>query len=146
MSQFKEQYARLGMDVPETTDLVEKAEMIYKASCAKLGIDPMMQPIVSGIRAKYQARQIADYKLMIIRDAITDEREADWDDRSEKKYEGWFYLNKPGFRFGGTYCDSSLTCTASGSRLCAFSDNDQQFFMKEAIALWADQMGAKLPE
>lgn len=144
MSNFKEQYARLGMKVPKTKNLVEKAELIYVASCAKLGVDPLALPDVSRIREKYQAKTIADYKLMIVRDAITDEREADWNS-SEYKYGGWFWMNKPGFRFCVSYCDVTYAGTTGGSRLCTFSEDDQEFFMQECVALWADSMGGKLP-
>lgn len=134
------------MSVPETTNAVEKADLIYIASCKKLGIDPQALPDVTLIRDKYRPRQTADYKLMIIRDALTDEREADWNDRNEYKYDGWFYLNKPGFRFDGSHCDITYSNSTGGSRLCTFSEEDQEFFMKEPIALWADSMGGKLPE
>jgi hypothetical protein len=144
MTNFKEQYARLGMKIPKTKNLAEKAELIYVASCAKLGIDPLALPNVSHIREKYQAKTIADYKLMIVRDAITEEREADWDS-NEYKYGGWFWMNKPGFRFYGSGCGISGTLATGGSRLCTFSEEDQEFFMQECVAFWADSFGGKLP-
>lgn len=146
MSNFKAQYARLGIDLPETTNAVEKAELIYVASCKKLGVDPLALPDVNLIREKYRPRQIGDYKLMIIRDALTEEKEANWNDRSEYKYDGWFYLNNPGFRFYVTYYSYTGAYAGAGSRLCTFSEEDQEFFMKEPVAFWADTMGGKLPE
>jgi hypothetical protein len=145
MTNFKEQYARLGMKVPKTKNLIEKAEMIFVASCSKLGVDPLALPDVSRIREKYHAKTVADYKLMIVRDALTEQREADWDS-DERKYGGWFWMDKPGFRFLASCCGYSGTCATGGSRLCTFSDDDQQFFMKECVALWADSLGGKLPE
>lgn len=145
MTNFKEQYARLGMKIPKTKNLIEKAELIYVASCVKLGIDPLALPDVSRTREKYQAKTISDYKLMIIRDAITEDREADWNDEDERKYGGWFWMDKPGFRFGVSYCDVTYSRTTCGSRLCTFSDDDQEFFMMECIAFWADSLGSKLP-
>lgn len=145
MSKFAAQYKRLGMEVPETTNPTEKAEAIYITSCAKLGVDPADLPDVSRIREKYRLRTIADYKLCIVRDAITDSQEADWEDGDEDKYGGWFWMDSPGFRLGAVYCDGTFACTGLGSRLCTFSRPDQEFFMQECIALWADQMGGKLP-
>lgn len=146
MTNFKAQYARLGMKVPKTTNAVEKAELIFVACCKKIGVDPLALPDVSLIREKYRPRQIGDYKLMIIRDALTEEKEANWNDRNEYKYDGWFYLNAPGFRFFVTFYSRAAALTGSGSRLCTFSEEDQEFFMKEPIALWADSLGGKLPE
>lgn len=132
------------MSVPETTDPIVKAKAIYVAACAKLRLDPANLPDVSRIRAKYVAHQIADYKLMVIRDAITQEREANWDGR-EYKYGSWFLMNSPGFRFHAVLCAFALTGVTGGSRLCTFSEEDQEFFSEECIALWADFMGGKLP-
>lgn len=145
MTNFKEQYARLGMKIPKTKSPVEKAALIYVASCAKLEIDPLALPDVSRIREKYHAKTVADYKLMIVRDALTEEREANWDDDDEYKYGGWFWMDAPGFRFIDSFFDLSHSYTSGGSRLCTFSEEDQDFFMKECIALWADSMGGKLP-
>lgn len=144
MSPFTEQYQRLGMSIPETTDPIAKAEAIYVAACAKLRLDPNDLPDLSRVRAKYVAHQIADYKLMVIRDAVTQEREANWNG-NEYKYGSWFLMNNPGFRFGGVGCDFAYTTVSGRSRLCTFDEDDQEFFSKECIALWADFYGSKLP-
>lgn len=144
MSQFTEQYQRLGMSIPETTDLIAKAEAIYVAACAKLGLAPADLPDVSKVREKYRVSQIALHKLQVVRDAITEDKEANWDNR-EYKYGSWFYMNSPGFRFGGVGFDVTFTDVTGGSRLCTFSEEDQEFFSEECIALWADFYGSKLP-
>lgn len=134
------------MKAPKTTDPAEKAELIYVASCLKLGIDPLLSlPNTSAMREKYRARTVADYKLMIVRDAITEEKEADWNNEDEYKYGGWFWMDEPGFRLFGVYYDGTYAYTGLGSRLCTFSREDQRFFMVECIALWADQMGGQIP-
>lgn len=132
------------MPVPETTDLTIKAQAIYVAACTKLGLDPTDLPDISKVREKYRASQVALHKLQVVRDAITDDREANWDNR-EYKYGSWFYMNKPGFLFLGVDYDFSGTGVSGGSRLCTFSEDDQEFFSEECIALWADFMGGKLP-
>lgn len=144
-NQFAEQYQRLRMIVPDTTNPGIKAQAIYIAACVMLGIDPSDQPDNSKIREKYRASNTAHYKLCIIRDAITGEKEANWDDEDEDKFGGWFWMDSPGFRFCVTLCDFAYSYSAGGSRLCTFSDEDQEFFMKECVALWADFMGGKLP-
>lgn len=146
MTNFKEQYARLRMGIPQKkVSLIQKATLIFVASCVKLGIDPQALPDVSMIKEKYRAKTVADYKLMVIRDALTEEREADWNS-DERKYGGWFWMDKPGFRFYGSRYVFALSFASGGSRLCTFSDDDQQFFMTECVALWADSLGGKLPE
>jgi hypothetical protein len=144
MSKFADQYKRLGIDIPETMDPIAKADAIYLASCIKLGIDPADQPDISRIREKYRPRAIADYKLCIVRDAITDQQEADWDDEEEGKYGGWFWMDSSGFRLFVVRYAYPVTLAGLGSRLCTFSRQDQEFFMQECVALWAAQMGGKL--
>lgn len=141
---FEKQYDALGLKAPEgTMDARNKAEVIFHAACKKLGIDPSLAPPVFELLDKYQAPIASLYRLMIIRDAITDNREANWDDRSEYKYEGWFLLNAPGFRFRVAYY--LYSSSGVGSRLCTFSEADAEFFMTECIAFWADFLGGKLP-
>lgn len=145
MPKFIDQYKRLGMTIPAITNPAIKAQAIFVASCEKLGIDPADQPDVSRLREKYRPCTIAEYKLCVIRDAITDEKEADWNNRKEYKYGGWFWLNDPGFRLSSVRYVIDGSLTVGGPRLCTFSEGDQEFFMEECIALWADLTGGKLP-
>lgn len=145
-NRFEKQYDALGLKASKgSMTPLDKAEVIFHAACKKLGIDPALLPAVFELLDKYQGPLSGLYKLMVIRDAITDKREADWNDRSEYKYGGWFLLNDPGFRFYDTYCDFTYAFSFGGPRLCTFSDDDQEFFMVECIAIWADFYGSKLP-
>jgi hypothetical protein len=143
-TKFMAQYKRLGIKVPKTKDPVEKAEIIYDAACKKLCLDPADLPDVSRVREKYRASQLAFHKMEVVRDAITDDREADWNDRGEYKYGGWFWMDSPGFRFHGSYYSFAVSYPTGGSRLCTFSEEDQDFFMIECVSLWADFYGGKL--
>lgn len=140
--QFSQQYAQLGIKGKVPADLTKKAEKIYQAACKKLGINPENLPGLSKVRGKYKATLLATHKLMIIRDALTEGKEADWDN-DEEKWEPWFWFNAPGFRFD--YADCGYTYSSVGSRLCFFSQEDAQFSGQECIALWADLYGDKLP-
>ena len=146
MNDFKAQYANLGINDALPTDPVQKFEVIYRAACTKLGLHPQDMPDVSRVREKYRASQLAFHKLEVVRDAIVSDREANYDDRNEEKWGGWFYMNKPGFRFYASRYTYSRARSTGGSRLCTFSDDDQEFFMKECIAGWADFLGGVLPE
>lgn len=144
---FDKQYNTLGMKAPpDDMDPREKGELILRASCLKLGIDPALRPQVHELMDKYHAPIIGLYSLMIIRDAMTDDREANWNSRREDKWGGYFLMNDPGFRFDVTLYDYTHSRTSGGSRLCTFSEEDQEFFMKECIAFWADFMGGQLPQ
>jgi hypothetical protein len=143
---FAKQYQRLGL--PESTaELLpqQKAEMIYGAACLVLKIEPNHMPDVSMVREKYRPSQLALHKLQVVRDAITGDQEADWNDMDEYKYGGWFWMDDPCFRFCAVNCTRTDARAGLGSRLCTFSDSDQEFFMKECVALWADFHGGKLP-
>jgi hypothetical protein len=146
MNDFKVQYANLGINDAPPTDPVQKFEVIYRAACTKLGLNPEDMPDVSRVREKYRASQLAFHKLEVVRDAIVSDREANYDDRNEEKWGGWFYLNKPGFRFDGACCGISYSCSVGGPRLCTFSNDEQEFFMKECVAGWADFYGGVLPD
>ena len=143
---FDRQYSALGLQAPANEmDPREKAEIIFYAACKKKGIDPALRPAVHELEGKYQAPLTGLYELMVIRDAITENREADWNDAGEEKWGGWFLMNKPGFRFGVSLCVIVYSFTAGGSRLCTFDEEDQEFFMNECVAFWADFYGGKLP-
>lgn len=145
--QFEAQYARLGISLSEIpVDPVLKGELIYRAACTKLDITPDDAPEVYRVRQKYRNSILAYNKLMVIRDGITGDREADYDNYDEEKWGGWFWMNKPGFRFGDSGYSDSGSRAGGGSRLCTFSRQDEEFFMKECIAIWADFMGGTLPE
>lgn len=142
---FKAQYARLGINEEVPTDPIQKAEVIYRAACGKLGLNPEDMPDVSRVREKYRASQLAFHKLEVVRDAITADRKADYNNYDESKWGGWFWLNNPGFRFIAAYCVITRTSPYGGPRLCTFSEQDQDFFMKECVAIWADFYGGVLP-
>lgn len=114
MNDFKVQYANLGINDAPPTDPVQKFEGIYRASCTKLGLNPEDMPDVSKVREKYRASQLAFHKLEVVRDAIVSDREANYDDRNEEKWGGWFWLNKPGFRFADAGCAFARTGSGGG--------------------------------
>jgi hypothetical protein len=111
----------------------------YEGACQKLGI-PDGIPDVSTFPIKHQASLIAVAKLIIISEALNDGWEPDWNDDEEYKYYPWFYMDKPGFRFGASDCVWSLSGTAGGSRLCfrtrAISDHAGKTF----VDLYRDMM------
>ena len=60
--------------------------------------------------------QIYQERVAEIVKALNEGWVPDYDDSSEYKYTPYFYLNAPGFRFGGSYFTHSAAGTGAGSR------------------------------
>ena len=60
----------------------------------------------------------AQYKAVVITEALNDGWVADWEDKSQKKYFPWFYQSASGLAFDGTDCHSSGAYAGYASRLC----------------------------
>ena len=145
-NKFAKQYQVLGVAIDELAalDPRQKAGAIYEASCRTLGLDPAAVPDLSRVREKYRFSQLAFHKLEVIRDAITGDREADWDDYSDKKWGSWFYMDSPGFRFDGVAYTDTNSYSGLGSRLCCETEEQAEFLARECIAFWADFYDKKL--
>lgn len=145
-NRFDAQYDLLGLKAPESDmDPLEKAEMIFHAACLKKGIDPMALPLVSHLPEEFQVFPVVSYQLEVIGSVIRNGVKANWNSSKQKKYDSWFWMDAPGFRFGGSHYAISSTVTGGGSRLCTFSEEDQDFFSIECIPFWAAFCGSTLP-
>lgn len=60
----------------------------------------------------------------------------DWDNGNQRKWYPWFYMNQPGFRFDGADFAYSAAGTASGSRLCFFSEELATYAGKQFLDLY----------
>jgi hypothetical protein len=95
----------------------------FEGACKALKVNPSALPDVSAVPKKYRKRMIADYKLMIITEAINAGWQPDWNDINEYKYYPWFRIgadkNRPsGFGFSYPGYDSANSYTTVGSRHC----------------------------
>lgn len=143
---YEQQYDTLGLEAPENEiDPREKAEVIFYAACKKLSLDPTALPQVQHLGEDFRPSLIASYKLQVIRKALTDDRKPNYDDYSEEKWGAYYLMNKPGFRLDAVFYGISTSLTHGGPRLCTFSEEDQEFFSTECVALWADLSGGQLP-
>lgn len=146
MAKFTQQYNILGLKPPsKKMDAREKAEVIFHAACKIHGLDPAALPLVDHLEEEFRPSLVSSYKLQVVRKAITAGRKGNWNDTSERKWGSWFWMNKPGFRFYASHSSLTRTYAAGGSRLCTFSEEDQDFFAQECIAFWADFHGEELP-
>lgn len=146
-NKFAAQYKILGIPTPESTATpMEKADAIFQAACNKQGIDPALLPELSMLPEQFRAFPLSAYKLEVIRTALVEGKKANWNDTRERKWGSWWWMNDPGFRFFVSDYSITITYSACGSRLCTFSEEDEEFFALECIAIWADFAGAKLLE
>src|ERR1700743_3573580 len=101
---FDRQYELLGLQVPpaDMTPL-EKSEIIYFAAATILGVDPAGLPVVPHLSAGVPALPVAAFRLQVIREALASRRKADWNNRQERKWGPWFWMDSPGFRFNASY-------------------------------------------
>ncbi len=113
----------------------------FEDACLFLKYNPdTILPEVSKFPEKYQKAIISFCKLVIITEAINDSHQFNWNDRNEKKWYPWFYLNEPGFRFCDAGFDYSLTYSAGGSRLCFRTKEDAIYAAKTFLEYFRDIM------
>ena len=60
----------------------------------------------------------AQYKIIVIAEALNEGWKADWNDSNQYKYYPYFYMSSGAFVFFGTNCAYSRADAGNGSRLC----------------------------
>ena len=81
--------------------------------CAEADVDPDSDDFTEG-----EEDEIAYRKLKLIAKVLNEGWRLNWNNNSQYKWYPWFYMNRPGFRFGGSDSYYSVASTAGGSRLC----------------------------
>lgn len=90
----------------------------FEDACQVLGISTNV-PEVKGLPRKHQKAIIANYKLIVIAEALNEGWKPNWQDSDEYKYYPWFDMSNPaGVGFSYTYATASATHAHIGSRLC----------------------------
>lgn len=90
----------------------------FEDACQVLGISTNV-PEVKGLPRKHQKAIIANYKLIVIAEALNEGWKPNWQDSDEYKYYPWFDMSNPaGVGFSFTYATASHTDASFGSRLC----------------------------
>lgn len=90
----------------------------FEDACQVLGISTNV-PEVKGLPRKHQKAIIANYKLIVIAEALNEGWKPNWQDSDEYKYYPWFDMSNPaGVGYSYTYNAASNTHAAFGSRLC----------------------------
>lgn len=108
----------------------------FLQACKLLKYNPKTcLPNVSKMPMHLRAHHIARAKLEIIAEASRGGVELDYDS-DQRKWGGWFWLNKRGFRFSDAYFVITLTFSDGGPRLCYLSEEDTIYHCKKHIALY----------
>lgn len=90
----------------------------FEDACQVLGISTNV-PEVKGLPRKHQKAIVANYKLIIIAEALNEGWKPNWQDSDEYKYYPWFDMSNPaGVGYSFTSNTASHTYAAIGSRLC----------------------------
>lgn len=90
----------------------------FEDACQVLGISTNV-PEVKGLPRKHQKAIIANYKLIVIAEALNEGWKPNWQDSDEYKYYPWFDMSNPaGVGFSYTSFAASFTAASIGSRLC----------------------------
>lgn len=90
----------------------------FEDACQVLGISTNV-PEVKGLPRKHQKAIIANYKLIVIAEALNEGWKPNWQDSDEYKYYPWFDMSNPaGVGYSHTAYAASYTYASFGSRLC----------------------------
>lgn len=90
----------------------------FEDACQVLGISTNV-PEVKGLPRKHQKAIIANYKLIVIAEALNEGWKPNWQDSDEYKYYPWFDMSNPaGVGYSVTSYTASLASADFGSRLC----------------------------
>lgn len=90
----------------------------FEDACQVLGISTNV-PEVKGLPRKHQKAIIANYKLIVIAEALNEGWKPNWQDSDEYKYYPWFDMSNPaGVGYSRALNTASYTNASFGSRLC----------------------------
>lgn len=90
----------------------------FEDACQVLGISTNV-PEVKGLPRKHQKAIIANYKLIVIAEALNEGWKPNWQDSDEYKYYPWFDMSNPaGVGYSNAANAASITHAHFGSRLC----------------------------
>jgi len=80
----------------------------------------------------------AQYKVVVIAEALNEGWTPDWNDHDQQKYFPWFHhpVSSSGFVFDVTSCGYSGADAGGGSRLCLKNRELARYFGEQFIEIW----------
>jgi hypothetical protein len=110
----------------------------FNDACKKLKLDSDKLPDVSTVSEKIRKRLIADYKLIIIYEAINNGWTPDWCNYKQWKYYPWFKFLSTEYGFSLKSYSSSTTYACVGSHLCTDTSDKALYIAKQFKAEYMD--------
>lgn len=80
----------------------------------------------------------AQYKMIVIAEALNEEWIPDWDNYDEYKYYPWFEMSPSSFAFGASAYVHATASAGSGSRLKFRTRELAEYAAKQFIDIWKD--------
>lgn len=105
----------------------------FEDACAITGDDPEADQFTEGT-----SDENAYHKLKVIIRVLNEGWKPNWDNSNQYKWYPWFYMNKPGFRFGVAYFSRSRTTAFGGSRLCFSSEELAKYAGNQFLDIYKD--------
>lgn len=110
----------------------------FEDACIRMNEDPRKLPDVSSFPERYKKRIIADYKLMIIYEAINNGWIPDWSNFNQLKYYPWFSVLSSGLGFSGSTYYYVNSYAFVGSRLCTDTSEKALYMGKQFESEYRD--------
>lgn len=127
-----------GSQMPLSEDVKDIVKS-FNDACALLGINTNL-PEVSALPEKHRRAIRANYKLIIIAEALNDRWVPNWNDANECKYFPWFTVNTAGLGFSTTFYATTYAYATVGSRLCFKNRDLAIYFGQQFIDLWQEAL------
>ena len=116
----------------EITEVIKSFEDAVKATGRPN--TPDFSNVPEDLREYFEAQ----YKMVVISEALNEGWEPDWDNENEAKYFPWFWKEavSSGFVFRDAYYYYSHASAGSGSRLCFKTRALAEYAGKQFIDIW----------
>ncbi len=110
----------------------------FEDACKLLKLNPKHIPVVDMLPELHQKAIVANYKLIIIIQALNEGWQPDWSNSNEYKYYPWFYMSSFGFSDSGY--GRWHTAAIVGSRLCLKNETLARYTGKKFENLYKEYM------
>ncbi|MEA5006905.1 MAG: hypothetical protein VB022_10885 [Rikenellaceae bacterium] len=119
------------------SDDVRDTVRSFNDACTLLGISTNL-PEVSSLPELHRKAIRANYKLIIIAEALNEGWRPDWNNTNEFKYFPWFTVSTAGLGYSSTSTTTTHANANIGSRLCFKNRELAIYFGQQFIDLWED--------
>lgn len=128
-----------GKEVFENQNIMDRVKTFADALKETGRLDvPDFSCFPSDIRRYFEAQ----YKMLVITEALNEGWKPDWDNANEYKYYPWFVMSPSSFAFSYSDYGSSIAYAGGGSRLKFKTRELADYASKQFIDIWKDiQLG-----